>query len=426
MKLIPEQVSKITRRLEQAKLELQGYEDYFSELSRGSGDNNYTVEDGGNGFTLSQFHQCEQKIKDYEKALQEAERITKIDVHQIDLGTKFILQFDGEEECELFTLVDTTLGMDSQCVTLGSPVGQSLFHLTKGQEFSVDLGNGRKTSGKVKDIITNSKEYIRYITSRNFSNRISRCYYPSEELILTESQRELLLLEKKSLSKKLGEEKMECERFVEGTKVTIQFTESEPRVYTIVDKPEEDINTDREISLNGKLINRFYSRKADGTFTIYERKDGKTLVQKARILDINQKNVYSKRNKQMVIHLLTSRLDTINHLLDTSIKNEVVPDEKKVGIGSHVSIMTFDADGSHNRRVEVIQKAVSYELETDYVEASSPLGVKIMGLTENEEFLCFTQSGKYYTGIVYDIDNRKNAARTTSPLIYQKYYSPRK
>ena len=128
----------------------------------------------------------------------------------------------------------------------------------------------------------------------------------------------------------------------------------------------------------------------------------------------------------MVIHLLTSRLDTINHLLDTSIKNEVVPDEKKVGIGSHVSIMTFDADGSHNRRVEVIQKAVSYELETDYVEASSPLGVKIMGLTENEEFLCFTQSGKYYTGIVYDIDNRKNAARTTSPLIYQKYYSPRK
>ena len=48
MKLIPEQVSKITRRLEQAKLELQGYEDYFSELSRGSGDSNYTVEDGGN------------------------------------------------------------------------------------------------------------------------------------------------------------------------------------------------------------------------------------------------------------------------------------------------------------------------------------------------------------------------------------------
>ena len=82
--------------------------------------------------------------------------------------------------------------------------------------------------------------------------------------------------------------------------------------------------------------------------------------------------------------------------------------------------MIFTKDGVKTRRSEIIQKAVSYELSTDYIEACSPLGVKIMGLTNNSEFVYRTQY-ESYSGIIYDIDNHEKANKTTNPMIYQKY-----
>ena len=99
--------------------------------------------------------------------------------------------------------------------------------------------------------------------------------------------------------------------------------------------------------------------------------------------------------------------------------------DNTIGIGSKVSILTFEDGIIQNRRVEIINQAVSTELNTDYIEAISPLGQEIIGLKDNEMF-----DYRYYStvdnntllgnGIVYDINNNMNEELAKDPLTYQK------
>lgn len=420
MKLIPEQVRIIEQKLEQAKKDSIGYQDFFAAATVINGENNYTIDDGADRITKSQYYLLRQQIKEYKEALERAERIRDIKTDKIALGTKFSLQFAGEKESEQFTLVDIGLGLDTQYITMGSEVGKKLWHLKAGDSFSVILKNGNKVFGTVTDILTNPKEYVKYIISTKHSHRVSKLYHPiQEEQVLTETQRKLLLLEKNILATKINKEKRETEQFADGTKVTIQIGKKEPKTYTIVDKPEYIINPETEISINSNIVQRLYSRKKDGTFYLYEKPFVKGNSKKiAKLLDINQENVYSKREKSKTLRSLSRRMTAIEKILKQA--KDINPEENgdSIGIGSHVSMMIKDETGIKTRRVEIIQQAVSYELETDYVEASSPLGVRIIGLTENDKISCSTGRGCYEV-MVYDIDNHKESTKTTNPMNYQ-------
>ena len=54
----------------------------------------------------------------------------------------------------------------------------------------------------------------------------------------------------------------------------------------------------------------------------------------------------------------------------------------------------------------MINLAVSDELDSEYVERITPLGMAVLGLKDGDEFKYFTKHG-WVTGYVYDIQNVK-------------------
>ena len=53
----------------------------------------------------SLVQKVEKQQKEYKELLKYADRVLTIDTEKIELGTKFYIQFDGEEEKELFTSI---------------------------------------------------------------------------------------------------------------------------------------------------------------------------------------------------------------------------------------------------------------------------------------------------------------------------------
>ena len=112
-------------------------------------------------------------------------------------------------------------------------------------------------------------------------------------------------------------------------------------------------------------------------------------------------------------------MDKLNRLLNkvriiTSHSNDTV------GIGSKVSIMTFEDGKIQNIRFEVINKALSSEDTHSYVEVTSAIGSAIIGLKDNETFYYYDRDGLLHDGVVYDINNNMNETLAKDPTAYQK------
>lgn len=113
-----------------------------------------------------------------------------------------------------------------------------------------------------------------------------------------------------------------------------------------------------------------------------------------------------------------SRLGNINHLLKNA-SLATLPADDTIGIGSNFSLLMFDGNETRIKRLEMINRAVSTELDSEYVERISPLGSQVFGLKNNDEFI--VRSGNtYYTGIVFDIDNHAEQMKTNNATTYQK------
>lgn len=111
-----------------------------------------------------------------------------------------------------------------------------------------------------------------------------------------------------------------------------------------------------------------------------------------------------------------TRLITIKKILKNPVA--IPEDNGTIGIGSKFSIKLFDEEKIEFKRVEMINRAVSTELDCDYVERIDNLGSVLYGLRENDEF--FINVGKKsITDIVYDIDNKMDSYTTNSPKKYQ-------
>ena len=407
MKLIPEQVQLLMNKLEAVKLELRSYDDYFSNLKYG--DSESMAGDGSNNLINSQYQLTERQKREYESVLRQGQRITEIDTTKIGLGTKFSLQFKGEDKSEQYTLVDTKIGMAcDSCISLETPIGKALESATIGDEVSYSIpGTQQKNSATVTDIVRDTSQYINYLPHRSLP----------ENLCLTDSQAELLEQEKEFVKKDLSREKYEMREIVPGTKIIFQMGNNTPREYTVVDKMEYEIDKDREISLHNKLIENLAAGTGKNSFPIYVAESEIKNREYGKILGINQENIFSYEEKKKRLNTLTTRINEINYLLAAVPRINPEINEDRIGIGSHVSMVCKET--GERKRVEIIQRAVSYELDANYLEIDSPIGSQIMGLSGDNSIQ--VQNGEItYTVSIFDIDNKKGASRVSDPILYQK------
>lgn len=429
MKLIPEQYLLLEEAIQKERQRqniLKEQKQQIRNDTAGDGETN----EANNYEEKEAIQTSNNEMREYARALQIGERVKTIPVDKIGIGTKFVLQFAGEDEPEKYTLVDTKIGYIGQTDYMSSDsiLGQVLLGKKAKDSFSYEVGNNSQKQtieGEVVDIITDRSEYINYITSREISSRKAHQLRGTsagrqpEIFPLTKSQYELLSEESKNLLIAIQKEQLKATKIELGSKVIITYEEGSPQVFTIVDKKESELDKETEINLDSKLAEILLHTKEQEKFkyTYKKTEQGKRKQQRGKLEEIDNTALYSEEERQKKLSSLYSKLAYVNKMLKNS-KLAEPPQDETIGIGSHVSIMTFTKEKTETRRVEIIQQAVSYELEPTYVEAISPLGVQLLGLKNNEEFI-YRKNGTPITGIVYDIDNTKQASRTT-PLNYQK------
>lgn len=406
MKLIPEQVQALLNALEVEKEALSSFKDYFSGLKHG--DSEAMLNDGSNLFSESQYLLTEKMKTSFADALKRSDRVREIDTTKIELGTKFFLQFLGEEQPELYTLVDTKIGMSNiNCISLNTSIGKALQGAVAGDEvvyFSPETK--QQMTATVTGIVDDIHQYVKYLPHRDLS----------EVSYLTDSQVELLELEKNLVTHEMVKEKSEMEELVPGTKVTVCIGD-DTREYTVVDKPEYAIDKDSEISIHSDFFQRIENRNIENCFTFYMMEDGVKKRKYGRVQNVNQENVFSYEEKNEKLNTLTTRLEEIDYLLTSVPRVNPEINGEKIDIGSHVSLICNETGES--KRVELIQRAVSLELDTNYLEVDSPIGRQIVGLTEESSVLV-SQEGAVYTVFAFDIDNSKDASRISDLKFYQK------
>lgn len=428
MKLIPEQIYLLEQEIKEAQRNrkiLQEQIDKTAAHTTGDGESN-----DSNTEEKEAIQRCNNEIAEYSHVLSTADRVMTIPVDKIGLGTKFLLQFAGEE-AEEYTLVATKVGCIGKLayISTESPLGKILPGKKAGEEFSYDIPvgttNKRTISGSVVDIITDRNEYINYITSRKIDDRKASALKRTkagkqpELLPLTQSQYELLAEKSKDLLVKIEREQLKATKILPGSRVTITYKGQEPHVYTIVDKKEIEIDPKTEISWESRLADKVSHGKIGEEFTYSTKiQPGRRKSLHGVIEAVDNEQVYPAEEVKHNLYSLRRQLGYVNQTLKRSVLANI-PKDGTIGIGSQVSIMSFTKEGIKNRRVEVIQQAVSYELEPNYEEAISSLGSQILGLKDNEEFT-YIENGKPISGMVYDIDNNKNASNQLSPLAHQK------
>ncbi len=97
-------------------------------------------------------------------------------------------------------------------------------------------------------------------------------------------------------------------------------------------------------------------------------------------------------------------LVAINEVLN--IPMATLPTDDTIGIGSHVIVNVESASGLSERIIfELIKKAVTIELDCQYVECDSALGKAIFGLKEGEYFTYITENGLPLKGKIVSVDN---------------------
>lgn len=110
-------------------------------------------------------------------------------------------------------------------------------------------------------------------------------------------------------------------------------------------------------------------------------------------ISINTKNLSEIRRRSVIKKTLESPV-------------AIPPEDDSIGIGSHVIISLMDENGDLiEKSIEVINQAVSTELESHYVERISPLGHAIYGLHINDAFTIRRNHKPALKGLVDAVDN---------------------
>lgn len=180
MKLTPEQVVGLRRAIVEKRQSLDGYKDYLEDNRTTSIDdiNRLRI---GDIFTETGFSMDRQAYYKYTDILEDAEIVTEPCLDHIDVGTKFVAVYDGEDEETVFTLVETAQFISSYngFVSIDSPLGKAAFGHKDGDYCTFKVGD-RKIGFTIKSIVRNIDDYLRTINSVQKGDR--RCRAAEREI----------------------------------------------------------------------------------------------------------------------------------------------------------------------------------------------------------------------------------------------------
>ena len=229
MILIPEQISYLRKQIKETKENIRSYNDYLSSKDITSGDYSSRAFIGDSVLD-DQFGLERKKYRDSMYALETAEYKKDRSFDVIDIGTKFTVQFDGDEERDELILVEGADGLALSTsiadglVSLSSLLGKNVIGKRENDRFEYTVVTGRmpsdkrKVSGVIKSINKDPKAYASFIREKRKSDRISKIYKARRHELLTNptdenlaelesyetisrSQRLLLLIEADRLGK---------------------------------------------------------------------------------------------------------------------------------------------------------------------------------------------------------------------------------
>ncbi len=421
MILIPEQVKALRDKINDLETEIENTTIYFDEITS-QNDRRYK----------------EEQIKYLRRILEESELVKRADDTIIDYGTKFKIKFDDENVEEMYTLAENEIGLMSDSfnqnngyVSANSLLGNSLKGKKEGDNFryTVKLKGRKETitiTGKVLKIFLKTKNDIDFILSRPFSERnatrkIVKENINCKENEITLSQFNLLKEEKKRLVNALLKFEKYEDRIMIGSIITLKDKTNKIKKYTVVDKDDYDVHT--EINANSVMATRLFCKHkgeyVQENFSYKKHGKDKTTTYTGEIIEIDNSNVLKPKSSYSNIHSIKTKLEKINLLL-SKVVIIPSPSDNLVGVGSKVSIMTFEDEEIQNIRVEVINKALSSEDTHSYIESTSAIGAAIIGLGNNDTFNYYDNEGMFHDGVVYDINNNMNEKLAKDPTTYQK------
>ncbi len=421
MILIPEQVKAIRDRINELQYTIDNSTIYFDEV-----------------MTLNDKRNKEEQIRYLHRILEESEFVERAEDAVIDYGTKFVIKFSGENQEEIYTLAENEVGLNSGSfnqnngyVSTDGLLGNNVKGKKEGDTFRYKVKiKGRKDSitisGKILKVFRKTKNDMDFIISRPMSERFATRKILTESIKCKENevtlnQYMLLKEEKTRLSNLLLRIKKYENRIMVGSIIKLKDKSGNIKQYTIVDKDDYDI--DNEINANNAMGSRLFA-KHEGDY-VKERfsyiKNGKdeTTTYNGEIIEIDNSNVLRLANSCHNLYTIKTRLSKIDRLLE-KVKIIKGPTNDRIGIGSKVSIMTFENGEVQNKRVEVINKALSSEDNYSYIELNSTIGSAIIGLKSNDNFSYYNKDGSFHVGIVYDVNNNMQEVIASDPLAYQK------
>lgn len=101
------------------------------------------------------------------------------------------------------------------------------------------------------------------------------------------------------------------------------------------------------------------------------------------------------------------RLGLIKKQLESPVA--LLPQDDSIGVGSFVTIqLLFEDKEVEPQSFEMINRAFSTELESDYVERISPLGNALFGLHAGDDFIFHMDGANKVAGYVVSVDNQHN------------------
>lgn len=449
MILIPEQVKALRDKIKELEEEIQGDKQFFKDDERNQlvpKFDNYVNKE----MEIDNYNYLVNQLEHYKRVLENSEFVKEYKDDLVDYGTKFKIRYYDDDNIETYTLVENSVGLkstyfnqDNGYISVDGYLGKALKGKGAGDEFSYEVSvkgskHTIKITGKILEIIAKTSSDISYITSKTKDRRIAKNVAIKRKKIyargdkkeldklneITLSQYNLLKEEQHSLAVSLSKLEKYENKIRVGSIIKIK-NKSETYEYTIVDKEKEDIDPFNEIDANSLIATKLFTkRKGDeirGTYHYKKCDKDRTMRYEGIIVEIDNSMIPKEESIYDNVKNIYARLRRVKMLIDNS-KIATPPTDCTIGIGSKVSIMTFENGEVQNRRVEIINHAVSTELTSDYIEAISPLGNKLLGLKNNDSFMYY-----YYgknailgQGVVYDINNNMNETLAKDPLTYQK------
>ena len=434
MILIPEQVKALRDKIYILEEQKRSYDEYNKTDERNLIAPRF--EDYiDNTFETRDNSEIEKNLKKYKDVLKEGEFLTKVNEDEINYGTMFDIKFDDDDEIERWILSQNSIGLKStnfeqinKYISAEGKLGQAIKGKKEGETFSYTITTKEGTlalTGTIIKIVNKTKKDINFIISRPMSERHAKkklvidCVEPKKDEI-TINQYRLLEEEKKHLENALRKFEVYENRIIAGSLVTLEVLKGKTRTFEITER--EDMNPREGIIASSPVMKKIFSKKVGDRIeeVYYYKENGKRKGTRyyGTIIDIDNSKVEREESIYKNIYQVKSRLRKVNRLLETAKVITSIEDDK-VGIGSKLTLITFENNDTKMLRVEVINEAVSSEDNYSYIEATSSLGASIIGLSNNERFEYLDDNNEIKEGMVCDINNNVLEKVAPNPLVYQ-------